>query len=180
MILVKGQDMWKVVLAATVALSGCTSMVVSTVMELAAIDPLEADPAGFGVMLDLPEGLGLVPGTAVMQMSAVRKDTGENLSRNAVLENDGEVWRIVSGDVQGIRDWQATIKDLKAQPGVDVSGSIGIAVEPCQIGDGPAPDARASVSIQIKEDGTFLPLVRNGPISAVAGDADLGQMASCP
>ena len=59
------------------------------------------------------------------------------------------------------------------------SGSLSVTLDPCRIGAGPAPDARVSVAIRLEPGGPFLPLVRNGPISQVAGSDDIGALPQC-
>ena len=46
-------------------------------------------------------------------------------------------------------------------------------------GDGPAPDARVSVGLRLDKDWMFLPLVRNGSLSAVASPAQISEMGAC-
>ncbi|MEJ8561836.1 hypothetical protein QTO30_11835 [Yoonia sp. GPGPB17] len=161
-------------------LSACTSIVPSTVMRLNDVSPTTADLAGFAIDLSLPAGIDIVPGTAQLMFAVTRSDTGEMQSGAFVLEREGSVFRVAPQDLSELRALQATARAWEAENEDASNGSLGISLSPCLIGDGPAPNARVSVGLRLAEDGAFLPLVRNGPLSAVAPDAQIRDMGACP
>lgn len=163
-----------------IALSACTSLVPSTVMRLNGLSPTTADPAGFAVDLALPDGIDVQPGTARLMFSVARSDTGETQSGVYVLERDDDVFLIAEDDLPALRSLQATARLWDAENDGATNGSLGLTLAPCLIGDGPAPNARVSVGLRLEEGGTFLPLVRNGPLSAVADSGQISQMGACP
>ena len=161
-------------------LSACTSIVPSTVMRVNALSPTSADPAGFAIDLSLPAGIDIMPGTAQLMFAVTRSDTGETQSGAFVLEREGSVYRVAPQDLSELRALQATARAWEAENEDASNGSLGISLSPCRVGDGPAPNARVSVGLRLAEDGAFLPLVRNGPISAVAEPEEIRDMDVCP
>ena len=57
---------------AVLALSACSAIVPSTAARLAALDPLTADPAALELVVILPSGLAVTPGSATLDLSADR------------------------------------------------------------------------------------------------------------
>lgn len=165
-------------LTAGVCLLGCSSVVGTTLMQINALDPLSVDPADVAVSLTLPEGIDVQTGSAELSFTT-RRGTSDVISKTYVLERNGDVFEIAQADWPEMRAMQAQVRIWKAEPNDDSSGSIGISLSPCTIAGGPSPDARVSVSIRTIKDGIFLPLVRNGPLSAVVSPDDLAQMADC-
>lgn len=163
-------------------LSACTSIVPSTALRLHALSPMEADPAGFAVAMTLPEGLEIEPDSVRLTLNATRTDTGEIRDAAFVLDrlaSAGAVYRVAPDDLEALRAFQANMGRLKAEHGDAARGSLSVTLSPCTIGDGPADDARANVSIRIDPDGPFLPLIRNGPISDIRDPDEIGEMGAC-
>jgi hypothetical protein len=160
-------------------LSACTSIVPSTVMRLNGLSPTTADPAGFAVDLTLPAGLDVQSGTAQLIFAVTRSDTNEAQSGTFTLEREGSTFRIAPGDLPALRALQATARRWDAESDNATEGSLGINLSPCKVGDGPSPDARVSVALRMAPDGAFLPLVRNGPLSAVASMEQIRDMGAC-
>lgn len=164
-------------------LSACGSVVPSTVARLNTMSPLAADPADFAVAITLPDGLGIAPDSARLSLVVARTDTAEIRRETVILERvDGAqvYYRINPADHSALRDAQATALAWKAENDAATSGSLSVNLAPCRVGEGPAPDARVSVAIRTDADGAFLPLVNNGPISAVAAPEELRNMGPCP
>lgn len=170
----------RLVTLSVLLLSACTSIVPSTVMRLNGLSPTTADPAGFAIDLALPAGIDITPGTAQLMFLVIRADTGEAQSGAFVLEREGTVFRVAPQDLDRLRALQATARSWQAEGDDATTGSLGINLSPCVVGDGPVPDARVSVGLRLAQDGVFLPLVRNGPLSAVAPDAQIRDMGACP
>lgn len=161
-------------------LSACASIVPSTALRLGGLSPTTADPAGFAVDLTLPAGIDIQPGTAQLIFAVSRSDTGETRSGTFVLGREDTVFRVAPGDLSALRALQATALRWKTEAGDATAGSLSVNLAPCRIGDGPSPDARVSVGLRLQEGGQFLPLVRNGPLSAVASAAQISDMGICP
>ena len=173
----------RLTILAALMLSACTSIVPSTIMQLNGLSPTTADPAGFEIAVDLPDGLDIRPGTARLTFAVARSDTGAAQTGTFVLERrEGSVtsFRVAPDDLSALRALQATARAWKAENPNATSGSLGLNVSPCKRGAGPANDARVSVAIRMEQDGAFLPLVRNGPISAVAEPDQIRDMGACP
>ncbi len=171
------------VILTALLLSACTSIVPGTVMRLNAISPLEADPADFAVAITLPDGLGITPNSAQLAMEVSRTDTGESRSDVFILERlqgDPVIYQIAPDDHADLRALQAISLQWQEENDDATSGSIGVTLAPCKIGNGPAADARVSVAIRTAQDGAFLPLIRNGPVSAVADPDQIHDMGACP
>ena len=163
-------------------LAGCSSLVPSTVAQLAGLSPLTADPAGFEVALDLPPGIDVVPDSALLVLAASQSETGAAFEAPFVLQRrDGPVqlWRVNPDDLDELRTLQARAAEWEAEDPDASSGSLSVGLEPCRIGDGPAPDAAVSISLRVQPGGPLLPLVRNAPISDFADDATINELDPC-
>lgn len=167
---------------ATLILSACTAVVPSTITKLNAISPLHADPADFAIALTLLPGIGIRPGSARLTLTVVRDDIDAQRSGVFVLErvtNDSAIYRIATGDQAALRAIQQTGLAWQAENEAATSGALGINLSPCMIGTGPAPGARVSVGIRVAKEGSFLPLIRNGPLTAVTTPEVLRDMGAC-
>ena len=169
----------RITLPIILVLSACNSVVPSTAMRLSGLSPTTADPAGFAVDLELPTGIDIQPETALLLFSVVRSDTGEAQSGTFVLERDDTVFRVAPDDLAALRELQKTAQRWKEEAGGATEGSLSVNLAPCLMGDGLAPDARVSVGLRLDKDGMILPLVRNGPLSAVASPAQISEMGAC-
>lgn len=163
------------------ALCACSSIVPSTVARLSTLSPTTADPAGFAVLMTLPAGLGVQRGSARLIFAVRRTDTGEALQEDIVLERDSgaQVFRIAADDYARLRNAQATARAWEAQNDAATEGELSVHVAGCKIGDGPDPDARVSVALKVTQGGEFQPLVRNGPLSAIASATQIRDMDAC-
>lgn len=170
------------------ALSACTSLVPSTAARLASMDPLTADPAVLELIVILPPGLAVSPGSAKLELSASRgaeHKTGsftltERPAETVVQVPQGGSARgfaIAEADVGRMRALQAEIADWKREGAA--KGSLGIGLGGCAVDGGPAPDATGSVLIRLAEDGPFLPLVAEGKLSDLLGADVLAAIQPC-
>lgn len=162
-------------------LSACTRIVPDTVSQLNALSPLEADPAGFAVAITLPKGLDITPQSARLMFAVARADTGETRDGAFVLERtsaDQATYQVALRDLNALRALQEVAQQWK-NDGDATSGSLSVTMSPCRVGAGPADDARASVDIRIDANGPFLPLIRKGPISALAEPEQIRNMGAC-
>ena len=171
------------ILVLKMALAGCGSVVPSTVARLAGLSPLEADPAGFEVGLVLPEGVGVMPDTAVLELEARQSETGETLAEDIVLERiEGDVplWRVAEADLAAIRAFQEQARAWEDADPEASSGAISVGIGPCIRGAGPAPNAVISVLLRTSQDAPLLPLVRNAPLSGFSDAGDIAALPACP
>ena len=175
-----------VLLLALAALAGCASFNPITLARLAMLDPLSVDPGDIAVSLDLPEGLGILPGGAVLEMGIANKVSGESQHDQFTLAQsgtDGGVFRVGEADLERMRAWQALARDWKAQYGDDAEGSLSLWLEICRAGRGPARGARVSAQISLDGGGAFLPLMPPTPVEAIAarpGAPDVARLPQCP
>ena len=181
-------------LALALMLSGCGYTVSSTVAEMAALDPLQADPAAIEIALGTPAGLAVQKGGARMTVDVSRSDRAEKWSQTYVLQaapgaaagvtvdpgSNLTVYRLAPADVARLRALQAEAASWKSEtPPPKGSASIGLGVDACKTGAGPAPDARSSAYIRLAADGAFLPLIRPVPLRSVIGQAAFDAIAPC-
>lgn len=162
------------------ALSACTSIVPTTALRLSTMSPTTADPADFAVDLTLPDGIDVRPGSATLIFAVSRADLDETATGRFALRRDGSVFAIDPADHVELRALQAIARTWQAENAAATSGSLSIDLSPCRRGAGPADDATVSVAIRLEQDGPFLPLVRNGPLSAVTSQMQLQDIPACP
>jgi hypothetical protein len=168
-------------------LSACASVVPGTAARLAALDPLTADPAAIELLVILPDGLAVTPGSARLEFGAKRgaeTRTGSFLleDRPVDLGDDAQAgtargFALTQADAERMRALQADIAAWKREGGT--TGSLGLGLGGCAVGSGPAPDARGSVLIRLVEDGPFLPLIREGKLADLLGPDVLAAIEPC-
>lgn len=175
-------------LIASLALAACTSIVPSTAARLAAMDPLTADPAAIELMVILPPGLAIIPGSAKLELSADRgtehKAGSFSLAEHAAVPGvavpEGGMARafaIAEADVPRMRALQAEIAAWKREGAA--KGSLGMGLGGCAVNGGPAADATGSVLIRVREDGPFLPLIADGKLADLLGPEVLAAIKPC-
>ena len=172
---------------AILALAGCTSLVPSTAARLATMDPLTADPAALELVVVLPPGLAVTPGSAKLELSADRgaehKSGSFRLAERpaaGVAISEGSSARgfaIAEADVPKMRALQAEIAAWKREG--DAKVSLGMGLGGCAVDGGPAADARGSVLIRVQEGGPFLPLIADGKLSDLLGAQMLAAIKPC-
>lgn len=176
---------------AGLALQGCGSVVLSTVAALNATSPLAADPAGFEIAVDMPDGGDIAPDGASLNLFMFHTGLGEEFDETYILERrqaaDGRIlFRINPRDLDAIRAFQTKARDWETNDPIASSGGFGVSVVACSVGDGPADDATFSVSIRTQVDGGFMPLIRNArvldaieAVKDLENDADNTTTARC-
>jgi hypothetical protein len=166
------------------ALSACASVVPSTAARLAMMDPLTADPAAIELVVSLPKGLAVMPGSARLEFGAERG--GESRKGSFVLEEravalpDGTTARgfaLTEADAERMRALQAEIATWKREG--TARGSLGLGLGSCAVGEGPAPDATGFVLIRMAEDGPLLPLIRDGKLADLLGAEVMAAIQPC-
>jgi hypothetical protein len=85
---------------------------------------------------------------------------------------------VAPGDIGAMRALQRQITGWKAS-GAETHGQIAVRLGGCKRGAGPAPDARASVYVRTEAGGSFCPLVKDGPVAAVASPAEIRSGNDC-
>lgn len=171
-----------------IALSGCTALVPSSAARLARLDPLTADPAALELVVILPPGLAISPGSAKVELSAVRgtehmggsfqladraAPKGIDLPEAATARG----FAIAEPDVARMRALQGEIAAWKREG--EAKGSFGIGIGGCAVGAGPAPDATGSVLVRVENDGPFLPLIVDGKLADLLGAEVLAAIKPC-
>ncbi len=173
---------------ASLALAACSAIVPSTAARLAAIDPLTADPAAIELVVILPPGLAISPGTAELRLGASRGK--DQLAQSFRLEDrpvvpgidlpEGATARqfaLAEPEVAQMRALQARIGRWKQEG--KAQGTFGLGIGGCAIGAGPAPEARGSVLIRLAKDAPFLPLIADGKLSDLLGAETLAAIKPC-
>lgn len=173
---------------ALLTLSACSALVPSTAARLAAVDPLTADPAALELVVILPAGLAVSPGTARLELSADRG--AEHRSGSFALADrpvapgltlpPGSTARgfaVAEPDVAKMRALQAEIAGWKRDGAAQ--GSLGLGIGGCTTGAGPAADATGSVLIRVRKDGPLLPLVAAGKLADLLGPEVLAAITPC-
>ena len=173
---------------ACLLLSACAAIVPTTAARLATINPLTADPGAIELVVVLPEGLAISPGSAILELGAVRGD--ESLMGRFVLEDrpvtladdvpaGGKTRRyaLAEADAARLRGLQAKIAQWKHEG--QARGKLALGIGGCALGDGPAPDAKGSVLIRMAAEGPFLPLIDNGSLADLLGKEVLAAIKPC-
>lgn len=174
-------------LFASLAVTACSAIVPSTAARLASFDPLTADPAAIELVVILPPGLAVSPGSAKLELSADRGSEHRNGSFRLADHPAPDIavpagatargFVIAEADVPRMRSLQADIAKWKATG--EAKGTLGLGIGGCAIGNGPAPDATGSVMIRLREDGPFLPLVAEGRLADLLGSKVLAAIQPC-
>jgi len=168
--------------------SACTAVVPSTAARLAAFDPLTADPAAIELVVILPKGLSVTPGSARLDFGAVRgtesrkgsfvlQDIAAPTGISVPEDGSARVYALKDEDVETMRALQVEIAEWKREG--PAKGSLGLGIVGCAVGDGPAANAVGSVLIRMKEAGPFLPLIREGKLADLLGADVLAAIQPC-
>lgn len=173
------------VLASMAGLAGCNILDSGT---LAQIDvgggPLNADPSKIEVLVDLPPGLGIPEGAAVMNVSADRRDIGARSAGSYVLqqgatENGALRFRVAPEDVSRLQGQQALLREWETEAPDDTEGSLTVDVTGCAIGAGPSPTAAVSIFVVVLPNPKPRPLARGVPVSQILDATDAANLRAC-
>lgn len=162
---------------------GCSSLVPSSLVALRGLSPLEADPEGFVVGLDLPDEVRVVPGSARLTLRADRTDIAEERAGSFVLQESvsegASFYRVAPEDLEALRTLQSEINAWETVAPDATSGSLSVSLTTCrEVADVP-DDATVSVDLQLDVGGPFVPLLRDAPLTAILDAAALDQLAPC-
>ncbi|MDZ4096098.1 MAG: hypothetical protein U1D35_14455 [Paracoccaceae bacterium] len=172
----------------------CSSIMPTTLTQLAAVQPLEADPTAIAVAIVLPAGLEVAPGSARLTVEALRRDTGEAHKLDLVLEAhdlgasnlavpagaNAQTYTIAPPDVGRMRALQGVVRAWKAEiPVPDTGGSFGLGLGGCGVGDGLADDAVGSAYIRVAKGGDYVPLIVDGSLRDLLGPEVFDAIAPC-
>jgi len=169
-------------LLALIALSACGTVVPQTADQLSRMSPLTADPADIAVALDIPAAYDITEATLVLDAS--RSDTGETQSGTFRLARtdaaDGRIFYAIAGpDLDRIRALQQTIAVWETETPEASSGSLSVFAQPCRRDPGSDAGGGISVFIRLDSDGTFQPLVRKAPVTAILGRDGAAELPLC-
>ena len=152
-------------------LTGCSSVVPTTLARLNDFSPLTVDPAALQAAVTVPEGVSVPKGGATMLLEATRSDTDETVSRSFVLDQtetgDLLVFEVAAEDVPAFKSLQRTIRTWEEIAEDETTGSFGVDVTLCKVGNGPAEDATFSVFVNTGESEAMLPILRDAPVNEV-------------
>ena len=166
-----------------VGLASCTSVVPSTVSQLNRLSPVEADPSGFTIFVDLPEGLGIMEDSAMLVFGAERIGRVERVEGFFTLERgqvgEAETFRVAEEDLDRFRELQRQIGVWQAEDADGTKGSLSIGVGGCLIGEGPAPESRLAISMTVEEGGPVLPLIRPTAVERVLDVLNVEDLPPC-
>ncbi len=86
------------------------------------------------------------------------------------------MFAVAPEDVPAFRTLQRTIRTWEEIAGDETTGSFGVDVTLCKVGEGPAEDATFSVFVKTG-DGGLLPILRDAPVSEVIESGAFGGAA---
>ncbi|WP_044006221.1 hypothetical protein [Jannaschia sp. CCS1] len=161
------------------ALTGCLSVNPVTLLRLAALDPLTADPTGMAVQMDLPDGVGVTDGSAFVRLQAETEGGAQFDEVFALVASAQQVWRIDPNEQDRFRAAQARAAAWERAAPDATNGSFGASFSPCRLGEGPAEDAFVSINIQLEPEASFLPLLSEVPILSLVEEGDMEALRPC-
>jgi len=152
------------------ALSGCGYLVTSTLLDVGALDPFTADPAGFAIGTDTDAGLSLIDGSVKWTFEAVHSPSGETHTLVATLLEDRSqdglvVYTLPDADVAELRRWQRDLIPLKETSDGNSTLGFSVSAKGCRLADVElTEDPRISIYLRLAEDGPMRPFVRDAPV----------------
>ncbi|WP_415401146.1 hypothetical protein [Tateyamaria sp. SN3-11] len=163
-----------VILAVSIGLGACSTVVPGTLLEMQAIDPLSADPADIALRVDLPDSVALLPQAGTLDLRAQHRD-GSNLAGSFPIVAVGDVVQVAPASHAELRALQARISAWNTADPDGTKGSLSVGIAPCLTGDQMPETDRFSVAIQLKSGGPFLPLITGASVAdALKGQAGDG------
>ncbi|MEO0917319.1 MAG: hypothetical protein AAFY31_10120 [Pseudomonadota bacterium] len=172
-------------LTLTFLLLGCASLDPGTARQLAGLDPLTADPQDFVVSVDLPNGIGLQPGSVVLSLqarSAASGQTGGEWSLDRVNTVDGLVsYRVAPGDLPDLQAVQSMAAKWEAEDPDGTDGSLSLSVGPCRLPNVTLDkDLSVSAFLTLETDGPMLPVLRDVSVRRFLSGEALRNLPECP
>lgn len=165
--------------------AACTSVVPSTLMRLAALDPFTADPNDMAVALELPAGLALQDGSTEMMFMAVHSPSGETHRRDYTLQeqstDDGLViYTLSDADVENLNAMKTSLLPWKETSDGNSTLSMGVTADACRVpGIEIGPDPRVNVLLRLEEEGPLRPFLRDAPLLEYFEVAELAELPQC-
>lgn len=166
-------------------LSGCTSMVPGNALWLSQLDPLSADPGDITVALELPAGLGVLPDSVQLSLSAKRTGHG-SVGGSWVLAEardplDRRVYRVASQDLTELRTVQMQAQAWEEVDPGGTTGSLSLALGGRRtVPAAQLAGARGSVFLGLAQDQPPRALFRDAPVAEVLSAEDLAALPICP
>ena len=166
---------------------------VATAVPLGAATPLgpgpfEADPAAISVTLDLPDGIGLMPGSAALVLRATGGPDDATWSASDPLAEPGpgvaqpggrrHLLRLAAPRAASMTALQATVQAWRAQ-GLRPHGAIEVTFTPCRA----RPNAAAApfaLAVRFGDTGPPLALTATGATLETALGRPLDTLPPCP
>ena len=173
-------------LALCALVAGCGYFDSETIEALTDIRPLEDDLGQYEVIVDLPKGLGILPGGARMTVMAERSDTMARTQRTYVLQqgqaSDGRLtYRLNPADLAILNAQQTLIREWEAETDGRTRGQFSMAVDACAVGAGPS--LKDLMSVTLRERGgparTIIPPTPVRDFVLTAGNNEL-MLGPCP
>ncbi len=171
-------------------LGACSTMNLSTLVQLNQLDPLTADPDGFVAAVVLPEGLDVPENGAQLDLMWVsgNETIGGSfpLRRNATLEDSaiepdsGQrvlYFDLSPQDVANVRQAQHDISARK-EAGEHGEGSFSVFATACA--HGPVLVPRISTYLRIEDGGSFLPLLKDYDFRQDLSPDQILNVPQCP
>ncbi|WP_299685301.1 hypothetical protein [uncultured Tateyamaria sp.] len=170
--------MREIILACAICLGACDALVPSTLQMLQEFDPLSADPADIALRVELPDTVGILPGSGTLNLRAQHRD-GTEVGRSFAVAQVGDVLQVDPSERAELRQVQARIRTWEAADPNGTHGSLGVDLEPCRTGADVPDDATFSIGIRVVADGPFLPLVQKAPLTDLLDKQTVADMRRC-
>ncbi|MCQ2005487.1 hypothetical protein [Rhizobium sp. NRK18] len=181
-------------------LAACVSTDPVTTARIATLSPIEADPASFRVLLNVPEPLEIARGGANLTLTwnssrtptkaqkAARLTIAEAATATGGLSQTpgpGEklvLMTVASDDVPALRGMQQEIRNAKAR-GDEGHGSLSVSLSGgCWRGalSSAALPLSLRIWLQTAPNQSFLPVVRQADLRSLLGDDGMQALGQCP
>jgi hypothetical protein len=147
-------------------------------------DPLAADPATLRVMLALPPGFAVLPGSADLRISATNDKTGETAAATDALAETG-----APGPDVTLALATATMAQLSALEGTVAAwraahanprAQITVTFTPCRTSPTADPSGPIALTLTLTPGGTRFTLVQPGTTLAGYLPSGAATIAACP
>lgn len=164
-------------------LMGCSNLVPTSLPALRGLSPLDTDPSGFVIRIELPEGVDLVHGSAQLTLSAEQADTGQSLSGTFILAqnrvDEQMFFRVADQDLPALRDLQGQIQSWETEDPETTTGNFSVSLTACSLDGAPKKDATVSVALKVRQDQPFIPLLTKAPLNTVLAHVGVGDLPPC-
>ena len=155
---------------ALAALLGCSNVDPRAVLALSQLSPLTADPADIRAAVEIPPGIDIAAGGAMLTFAASRTDTGQSDEGVFVLDmvetpQGMKLFRLDPEDRPDYLRLRDKFSAWETEAPDDTNGTFSIQLAACKTGQGPQPDARFSVFVATAQDAPLAVLIRAAPIA---------------